>query len=103
MNILYPNSRLPLSTRPIIMPDGSTHMVTLPSDYWVSLEWMIEERGQSLDEITGFCWRHLQECPRDHLNAVLEYHIHCFMQEELGKEKKIANDNFFFPEKDWSR
>ena len=85
------------------MPDGRTHMVTLQTGYWESLEWMIKVKGQSLENITGFCWRHMQECPGDQLSAVLEYYIHRFMQDELGKEKKVANDNFFFPEKDWSR
>jgi len=103
MNILYPDARQALHTRPITMPDGRVHMVTLQAGYWDSLEWMIEERGQSLEKITGFCSRHLQECPNDQLNAVLEYYIHCFMQDELGKEGNIANENFFYPEKDWSR
>jgi hypothetical protein len=95
MNILFPTARQPLHTRPISMPDGRTHMVTLQAGYWESLDWMIEVKGQSLEKITGFCWRHLEECPNDPLNGVLEYYIHCFMQDEHAKEKNLANDNYW--------
>lgn len=83
----------------MIMPGGTGRVVALQKSYWDCLDWMISERGESLEKITEFCVSHLAEYPTDQFNAVLEYYIHRYMQEALADEYGVANTDYLSSEK----
>jgi len=86
----------------MVMSDGTARVVALQKSYWDCLDWMVSDRGESLGKITDFCLKHLQECPNDQFNAVLEFYIHRYMQEELATERGVANTDYFSSGKDRS-
>ncbi len=93
MNHLQPHATEPVITRAIQTPDA-TQLVSLQASWWECLDWMIEERGQSLEAIAEMCWHHVREFPFDSFEVVLEYYIHCFMSSFQCRTHSLANDNF---------
>ena len=91
------NQLQPMDGRSIRMPDGTRREVLLQRSWWACLDWMVDVRGESLDDIAGFCHRHLEANPEDELPAVLEYYLHRYMTDHRAATDSIANENFIDP------
>lgn len=95
--MIKPKPIQPIVSRPIRTPDGMVHIVALQEGWWKCLDWMIA-RGETLEDITGFCWRHLQENPQDEFAAVFEYYLHRYMTDYRAALDSLANENFYDPD-----
>jgi hypothetical protein len=94
MNIQHPNATEPIITRHIPTPDGLTQIVSLLAGWWDCLDWMIEDKGESLEKISDFCWRYVREYPGQEFAAVFNYYLHHYMMNHLAKRHNLANDNY---------
>lgn len=103
MNGLFPTATQPLITRPIRTPDGGTQIVPLQRGWWACLDWLIAERGHTLERMVQCCWAHVQEYPQDLFMDVLENHLHCLMSLDNQAEFNLANDNFLDPNFVWEK
>ena len=93
----------PIVTRHIPTPDGMTQIVSLQAGWWECLDWMIEQKGESVEKISDFCWRYIQRNPREEFASAFEYYLHCYMMEHRAKHFNLANDNYLDRHHLWER
>lgn len=90
------NSGENLETRPIQSLEGITRLVTMEASFWDSLEFLLEERGQEMDDILSAAFdmaadkTDANSIYRDYLKLSILGYYHAY----LAATYNLANDNF---------
>lgn len=103
MNNQIPNCKETVVARAIPTPDGLTQIVSLAEGWWECLDWLVVKKRITLQRITDFCWKYVQERPWEQFADIFNYFIHYHMMIDLGERYNLANDNFLNEKRVWEK
>ena len=90
---VHQGPRPEIESRPVRTPAGVTRIVALDARWWECLDWMVEFKGESVEDIADFCLRFLHKFPEDDFTSLFQYYIQCHMESHRRACFGLSNDN----------
>jgi hypothetical protein len=102
MNNQHPGVSQPIVTRLIPTPEGVPQVVSLVAGWWDCLDWMIAQKGESLEFISHVCWNFVRNNPEESFATAFNYYLDDFMMKHQTERDGLANDNNRYAAPDWA-